>query len=111
VTAHVQDALDVVVADWRPTREQSRAAIVKAVHKAAGDHRGLVHAAAVREHLPQWCNPHQVGAVICALVRQGYLVPTGRRRPNGGGKSRNRTKASEVRRLVRPIPTDWEKTP
>jgi hypothetical protein len=102
----IQDVLDVVALDWRPTRVESRRAIVRAINEAARTHRGLVHASTVREHLPEWVAPAQVGAVICAAVRQGFLRPTGRYRPNGGESSRNRTKASEVRRLVRPLPLD-----
>lgn len=106
MTAAVQDTLDVVVEDWRPSRVESREAIRKAVMRAAGDHRGLVHAATVRENLPPWVAPAQVGACICAWVRLGYLVGTGRRRPNGLAASRNRTKSSEVRRLIKPIPPE-----
>lgn len=106
MTAAVQDELDIVAADWRPSRVESREAIRKAVMRAAAEHRGLVHAATVREHLPAWVNPQQIGAVMCAWVRQGYLRPTGRYRANGQTASRNRTKASEVRRLVKPIPPE-----
>lgn len=102
----VQDELDIVASDWRPSRVESRDAICRAVMVAAGEHSGLVHIEAVRRHLPPWVNPQQIGATICALVRQGYLRPTGRYRPNGLGASRNRTKPAEVRRLVKPIPPD-----
>ena len=100
------DILDAVVTDWRPSRVESREAIRKAVMRAAADHRGQVHAATVRENLPSWVSPFQVGACICAWVRQGYLIPTGRIRPNGQAHSNNRTKLSEVRRLVKPIPPE-----
>ena len=106
MTAAVQDELDAVFTDWRPSRVESREAIRKAVMRAAQDHRGLVHAATVRENLPPWVAPAQVGAAICAYVRLGYLVGTGRRRPNGQTTSRNRTKSSEVRRLLKPIPPE-----
>ena len=97
-----QDTLDFVAAD--PTQAESREAIRRAVIRAAAEHRGLVHAAGVREFLPAGVNPSQVGATICALVRLGYLVPTGRFRPNGGTAAGNRSKMSEVRRLIRLIP-------
>ena len=100
----VQDELDLLATAWFPTAQESREAIRRAVMAAAAEHRGLVHAATVREHLPSWVNPSQIGAQMCAWVRQGYLTPTGRYRPNGGESSRNRTKPSEVRRLVKPIP-------
>ena len=106
MTAHVQDELDAVVLDWRPSRRDSRRAIVRAITADASAHKGLVHAAGMREHLPAWVNPWQIGAVVCALVRMGYLTPTGHSRPNGQEASRNRTKASEVRRLAKPIPPD-----
>lgn len=102
----IQDELDAVVTDWRPSRVESREAIRVAVMKAAGDHGGLVHAGTIREHLPPWVNPQQIGAVVCALVRKGFLVPTGRMTRSGTPTSRNRAKASEVRRLVRPIPRE-----
>lgn len=98
------DEIDAVVRDWRPSRVESREAIRLAVLRAAEQHKGLVHIADVREHLPAWTNPNQVGAYLCALVRTGHLTPTGRYRPNGDESSRNRTKPAEVRRLVRPIP-------
>jgi hypothetical protein len=102
----IQDALDVIALDWRPTRVESRRAIVTAIHRDAAAHRGLVHAATMRDFLPEWVTPAQIGAVVCALVRKGYLAPTGKYRPNGDESARNRTKASEVRRLLRPIPPD-----
>lgn len=100
----VQDELDVVAADWRPSRVESREAVRAAIMRAASDERGLVHIARVRQYLPPWVASEQIGAVMCSLVRQGFLRPTGRYRENGQTKSRNRTKRAEVRRLVRPIP-------
>lgn len=102
----VQDELDVVASDWRPSRVDSREAVRAAIMRAASDERGLVHIATVRRHLPAWVNPSQIGATICVLVRRGYLKPTHRYRDNGQTKSRNRTKRAEVRRLVRPIPPE-----
>ena len=101
-----QDVLDVVAADWRPSRVESRRAIVAAINATASAHHGLVHAATIREHLPSWVHPSQVGAVVCALVRTGHLTPTGRYRPNNDTASRNRAKPSEVRRLTKPIQLD-----
>jgi len=106
VTATLFDEIDAVAHDWRPSRVESREAIRLAILRAAGDEGGLVHAATVRKHLPAWVNPQQVGATVCALVRAGYLIPTGHYRPNGQEQSRNRTKASPVRRLVRFIPPE-----
>ncbi len=105
-TAALFDEIDAVATDWRPSRVESREAVRVAIMRAANEHRGLVHAADVRELLPPWVNPSQVGAVTCRLVRAGYLVRTGRFRPNGQEASRNRTKRSEVRRLARPIPEE-----
>lgn len=100
------DEIDAVARDWRPSRVESREAIRQAVMRAAAEHRGLVHIADVRPLLPSWCNPAQIGAALCAWVRQGYLKPTGRYRDNGGTGSRNGAKPAEVRRLVRPIPRE-----
>jgi len=106
MTAAVQDELDVIVTAWVPSQRDSRRAVVRAVMADASAHRGLVHASTMREHLPPWMSPHVPGAVVCALVRMGYLTPTGRYRPNGQEESRNRAKPSEVRRLVKAIPPD-----
>lgn len=100
----VQDELNIVVNDHRPIARDSREAILKAITEAAAARRGLVHVAAVRMRLPEWCAKEQVGAVICALVRSGHLVPTGRYEPNGDTAARNRSKPAAVRRLVKPIP-------
>lgn len=103
--AAVQDELDATFADWRPSRVESREAIRKAVMRAASEHRGLVHIADVRPLLPAYTVPEQIGASLCAWVRQGLLLPTGRYRPSGGS-ARNGAKLAEVRRLVRPIPPE-----
>lgn len=100
------DEIDAVATDWRPSRVESRDAVRVAIMRAASEHGGLVHIADVRPLLPTWVNPAQVGAVICRLVRSGYLTPTGRFRPNGETGSRNRTKRAEIRRLARPIPKE-----
>jgi len=109
MTATIQDSLDDVVeailTDWRPTRRESREAIRVAVMRAASDRHGLVHIAGVRRHLPPWVDPATTGAAINRLVRRGYLVPVGKYEPNGGG-SRNASKPSPVRRLTKPIPPD-----
>lgn len=106
MSALAKDELDVVVEDWRPSRVESREAIRVAIERTAAEHKGRVHIIGIRKHLPDWVAPAQIGAVVCFLVRQGYLVPTGRTRPNGGLKSRNRTKRAEVRKLTRPIPPE-----
>jgi hypothetical protein len=106
MSAAVQDVLDVVVEDHRPSRVDTREAIRLAVLKAAADRRGLVHIAAVRRHLPSWVSVEQIGAVTNRLVRRGYLIPTGRYEPNGDRHARNASKPAAVRRLVRPIPPE-----
>ena len=109
MSAAVQDdlftVLDAVVADWRPSAVDARLAIRDAIHKAAAEESGLVHIAHVRPHLPPWIDHHQIGALLSALTRKGYLKPTGRYRPNGG-PSGNGGKPAEVRRLVRMIPRE-----
>lgn len=97
------DAIDTTAANPNLFRIHDRALIVAAIDRVASEHDGQVHAAWVRPLLPAHVEPTQIGAVICALVRQRVLVGTGRYLPNGGEKSRNRTKPSEVRRLTRPI--------
>lgn len=101
----VQDTfelLDAVASDWRPTRVDARLAIAAAINRAAGEHRGLVHIEQVRPYVPTWADPHQIGALLSALTRRGFLSPTGRYRPNGG-PSGNAAKPAEVRRLIKPI--------
>lgn len=99
------DEIDAVARDWRPWRVEDRAVVLAAVDAAAAANDGEVHIADVRERLARDVDPHTVGAVICALVRQRVLVGTGVFRPNGGVKSRNATKPAEVRRLVQPVPS------
>jgi len=94
------DEITAVHSDWRPGAEDDRAAIRAAVQAAADEHGGLVHAADVRRHLRRDVNPAAIGAVICALVRQGVLVNTEAVRDNGGRKSRNATKPARVRLLI-----------
>ena len=106
MSAALFDEIDAVANDWRPSRVESREAVRVAIMRAANEHGGLVHIADVRPLLPSWVNPSQIGAVICRLVRAGYLTPTGRFRPNGQRQSRNSQKRSEVRRLARPIPKE-----
>lgn len=104
----IQDEIDATVHDWRPSRVDSREAIRVAIMRTAADHHGRVHIVGIRQYLPSWVVPAQIGAVVCALVRLGYLTPTGRFRPNADTSTdaRNRTKRAEVRKLVRPIPPE-----
>lgn len=96
----VTDEIDAVSQDWRPGAEDDRAAIRAAIQAAADESGGFVHAADVRRHLAREVNPHAMGAVICALVRQGVLVNTETVRDNGGARSRNATKPARVRVLM-----------
>ena len=98
------DEIDAVAADWRPWRVDDRRVVLAAVEQVAAECDGLVHIADVRERLAREVDPHTIGAVICALVRQRVLVDTGATRPNGGHRSRNRTKPAAVRRLMGPLP-------
>lgn len=100
------DEIDVTAADWRPNAVTSRAAVVAAVEVVAAAHGGEVHISDVRPMLPAHTNPHQIGAMFCALRRGGYLVPTGEYRDNGGTRSRNGAKPARVYRLTRPIPME-----
>lgn len=98
------DAIDVVATDWRPSRVEARVEILRAIDLVAAQNDGLVHTSWMRPHLPSWIDPHQIGAMVCALVRQRVLVDTGRVLPNGGHASRNRTKRAAVYRLAAPVP-------
>lgn len=100
------DVLDVVATDWRPSRVESRAAVVAAIEAVAATHDGEVHISTVRPLIPSWTNEHQIGAMFCALRRTGYLTPTGEYRDNGGTRSRNGAKPARVYHLTRPIPQD-----
>ena len=97
------DEITAPLADPHPWREDDRHVVLDAVNDAAAANNGLVHAADVRDRLARDVGPTMPGAIICALVRQGRLVSTGRTAPNGDAKSRNRTKRAEVRRLTAPI--------
>jgi len=108
MTAPTQDTFDEVLGavadDWRPSREESREAIRKAVHAAAAANGQRVTAATIRPHLPPWVATEQIGAVMWRLQSRGYLTRTTRYAPNGkGGKARNSAKRSPVYRLERPI--------
>lgn len=97
------DAIATTAANPNPFRVLDRDLILAAIDRAAAEHDGQVHAAWVRPLLPAHVEPTQIGAVVCALVRQRVLAGTGRYLPNGNHASRNRTKPSEIRRLTRPI--------
>lgn len=97
------DVIETVAADPSPFRVLDRDLILRAIATAASRNDGLVHASWVRRYIPSYVDSHSVGAVICALVRQGVLEGTGTYLPNGNHRTRNRTKPSEVRRLTRPI--------
>jgi len=98
------DAIDLVASDHR--RATHRDHIRRAINLVARENDGRVHIADVRPLLPTWIDPHTIGAFICGQVRTGRLHPTGDYRPNGGHKSRNRTKRSQVYLLAAPIPEE-----
>lgn len=100
----VRDEIDAVADDWRPWAVEDRAVVLRAVARTAAECDGMVHATDVRARLDREVNPRAIGAVICALVRQGVLEDTGWVRRIGEGTMRNRTKRLPVRRLVKPIP-------
>lgn len=100
------DIVEQVAKDWRPSRVESREAIRKAILATAAEHDELVHIAWMRKHLPSWLAVEQLGAFTNRLVRRGYLVPNGHYLPNGDVRSRNASKRSAVRRLVKPIPPE-----
>jgi hypothetical protein len=97
------DAIDATAANPNPFRVHDRLLILTAIDRVAAEHDGQVHAAWVRPLLPAHVDSHQIGAVVCGLVRQRALAGTGQYLPNGNHRTRNRTKPSEIRRLTRPI--------
>lgn len=98
------ETLDAVAADWRPSRVEARREIRKAISACAAKHGGKVHIQWFRPYLPEWIDPHQVGAVVAALHSTGHLVSTGDYLPNGGpARSGNATKPALVRLLIKPI--------
>lgn len=100
----VHDEIDAVAESPWPWATDDRAAVLDAVAAAARVAHGYVHISDVRAHLRREVDPHMVGAVICALVRQRVLANTGMYRASGNTKSRNATRPAEVRRLVKPLP-------
>jgi len=107
VHTHPPDEIDAVAADWRPSRRADRAAIRAAVTACAAANKGYVHIADVREHLAGDLNdPHQLGAQMTALVREGHLRWVGKYRPNGNGKTRNAERPAKLYRLVKPLPQE-----
>lgn len=100
----VHDEIDAVAANPYPWATDDRAAVLDAIASAARETDYYVHISDVRYYMRRQVDPHMVGAVICALVRQGVLVGTGEYWPSGNAKSRNRTRPAEVRRLVKSLP-------
>jgi len=113
----VQDALD-----WTPRPADPTPVVLAAVHsdplphlvaarrvlrvaitECAARHQGRVHVAWFRHLLPEWIDPHCVGAAVAGWTAAGYLeaIPD-QWEPNGGGS--NAAKPTQVRRLVNPIP-------
>lgn len=97
------DTLDAVHRDWRPTRVEARRILREAIHRCADAHAGRVHIAWFRADLPQWIDPHQIGAAVAAWAARGHLHWTGEYLPNGG-PSGNGGKPAKVYRLVSAIP-------
>lgn len=105
-TSNMVDEIDLTAADHRRSSVEIRNEIRKAIRTTANSHDGFVHIADIRNIAPPWATGPQVGAVICHLVRAGTLAHTGRYRPNGNTRTRNRTRPAEVYRLVRPLPEE-----
>lgn len=93
------DLLDLITADPLPNKQATRDAVLAAITKVAAEHDGLVTAAWVRPLLPEYANPHQVGATISVLVKQGVLTRTGATHTSGNQKQRNTYRPMPVYRL------------
>lgn len=101
----VQDALDLIAADWRPSSTQARAAIYAAVTRAAAEGDGIVTVATIRPHLPEHVKGSpMIGATVTALVRQHVLVWTGRFALSGNTAQRNGLRPTKEYRLAQPVP-------
>lgn len=81
--------LDLISGD--PIHERDREAIVDAI-RASVRPDGTTDANAWRPLVPKWCFPNVVGATVNALVRQGYLVPTGEWQISDDARGRNQGK-------------------
>lgn len=103
---HPGDKIDITATDWRPGPTAIRHAVKSALDLVARHNDGLVYIGLVRPFLPSWASGPQVGATICALVRQGVLVPTGEFAESGDARNRNATRATRVYRLVGDLTTD-----
>lgn len=96
------EALAEVAGSMRPGAREARRTIRKAIAACAARHDGKVHIAWFRRDLPDWIDPHQIGAVVAGLHASGHLESTGDYLPNGG-PSGNARKPALVRVLVKAI--------
>ncbi len=81
--------LDQLANEPAPRGHAESTLIRLAVIAAACDNGGIVTAATLRPLLPETVNPHRIGAVVSALVKQGILVRTGRYAESSNRKWRN----------------------
>lgn len=88
--------LDHLAHDPSPTKADHLAAIRRAVLAAAEANGGIVTAATIRPHLPEWVDKHRIGAVISALVRAQALIDTGRVARSGDSRNRNRNRPKPI---------------
>jgi len=107
LTPRLPDPTPVVLAavhnDPRASHVAARRVLRNAIHECAARHQMRVHIAWFRRYLPEWIDPHTVGAAISGWTKAGYLEPIKDQwEPNGGGS--NAAKPTQVRRLVAAIP-------
>jgi len=95
--------LAAVHSDPRASHVAARRVLRVAITECAARHQGRVHVAWFRCYLPEWIDPHAVGAAISGWTKAGYLeaIPD-QWESNGGGS--NAAKPTQVRRLVKSIP-------
>lgn len=98
-TAHPGALLDDLANEPLPSRRDDRLVIDQAIADALADNDGLLHIAAVRQHLARDVAPHMLGAVMSATVSHGDFVWTGEYAPNSG-PSGNGAKPAKVWRAL-----------
>lgn len=82
-----------------PIHAEDRAAIVAAIRSSVRPD-GTVTANAWRPNIPATVYPRCVGAVVCALVKAGVLVPTHQLSESADARGRNLGKWQPIYRWV-----------
>ena len=100
------DVLDLLVLDDRASAEATKAAIIDALPRVAGEHGGCVAIPWIRPLLPERFHPPTVGATITGLVRSGRLRWTGAIVASGNAAQRNGLRPAKVYQLIESGPSN-----